>query len=141
MYVGLLSLSLSLTSECVTLKIQNTNVVGTPPIPSDLPTKLRMYTLDLSSHDTTPPSYLAEHELVSLMERHGVGTDASMATHIGNIQSRDYVTLGPGRTLVPTEMGLTLVCSLSFSVCVPPPHTYKQTNTHNVGTWISSNRS
>ena len=83
----------------------------TPPIPSilSLNTKLKMRTIDLSSHDTIPPSHLAEHELVSLMERHGVGTDASMATHIGNIQSRDYVTLGSNRTLIPTEMGLTLV--------------------------------
>ena len=68
-----------------------------------------MRSIDLSSHDTKPPSHLAEHELVSLMERHGVGTDASMATHIGNIQSRKYVTLGQDRRLIPTEMGLTLV--------------------------------
>lgn len=84
---------------------------STPSIPSYLNkgTKLEMQNLDLISENTTPPSHLAEHELVSLMERHGVGTDASMATHIGNIQTRNYVTLGPGRTLVPTEMGLTLV--------------------------------
>eukprot|EP00750_Incisomonas_marina_P013843 INCI17554.1.p1 GENE.INCI17554.1~~INCI17554.1.p1 ORF type:complete len:612 (+),score=76.06 INCI17554.1:148-1983(+) len=58
---------------------------------------------------TRPPGYLAEHELISLMERHGIGTDASMASHISNIQARNYVTLGNGRTLVPTELGIVLV--------------------------------
>lgn len=63
----------------------------------------------LSTGTTQPPGHVAEHELVSMMERHGIGTDASMATHIANIVKRKYVSLGPGRTLVPTEMGLTLI--------------------------------
>jgi len=58
---------------------------------------------------TRPPGYLAEHELISLMEKHGIGTDASMATHINNIQARNYVSLESGRTLVPTELGIVLV--------------------------------
>jgi hypothetical protein len=39
------------------------------------------------------------------MERHGIGTDASIPTHINNITVRHYVTLGAGRILVPTELG------------------------------------
>ena len=99
------------TLNSLTSQENNRTPSGTPPIPSTLTvdTKLKMRSIDLSSHDTKPPSHLAEHELVSLMERHGVGTDASMATHIGNIQSRNYVTLGQDRRLIPTEMGLTLV--------------------------------
>eukprot|EP00940_MAST-03C_sp_MAST-3C-sp2_P002319 g2319.t1 len=81
-----------------------------PPLPKSIERGQR---LALRAHivegATKPPSHIAEHELVSLMERHAVGTDASMATHISNIQSRKFVTVGPGRTLVPTEMGLTLV--------------------------------
>eukprot|EP00939_MAST-03C_sp_MAST-3C-sp1_P002707 g2707.t1 len=81
-----------------------------PPLPASLRAN-QTFTLRarLASGETSPPAHIAEHELVSLMERHGVGTDASMATHISNIQTRNYVTVGPGRTLVPTEMGLTLV--------------------------------
>lgn len=37
------------------------------------------------------------------------GTDASMAVHINNICTRNYVVLGAGRTLAPTELGRSLV--------------------------------
>ena len=43
------------------------------------------------------------------METHGIGTDASIATHINNICVRKYVTIKNGRTLVPTDLGSSLV--------------------------------
>ena len=44
------------------------------------------------------------------MEKYGIGTDASMATHINNICERDYVEIrGNGRRLAPTKMGLALI--------------------------------
>jgi DNA topoisomerase-3 len=43
------------------------------------------------------------------MEKHGIGTDASMATHINNICERTYVEIGGGRSLIPTELGVSLV--------------------------------
>lgn len=58
---------------------------------------------------TTAPDYLSESDLISLMEKHGIGTDASMATHINNICERGYVTVESGRRLVPTKIGLSLV--------------------------------
>ena len=43
------------------------------------------------------------------MEEFGIGTDASMATHINNICVRDYVKIEKGRKLAPTKLGIALI--------------------------------
>jgi DNA topoisomerase-3 len=64
----------------------------------------------LLERQTVAPSHLTESELITLMERHGVGTDASIPQHINNIQTRNYVQVAPtGRRLLPTALGVQLV--------------------------------
>ena len=62
----------------------------------------------LIPRQTAPPSHLTESELIGLMERHGIGTDASIPTHINNVEKRKYVEVRSGRKVVPTDLGLTL---------------------------------
>lgn len=49
--------------------------------------------IQLTEGKTSPPDFLTESDLLGLMEKHGIGTDASMATHIKNICERNYVEL------------------------------------------------
>lgn len=64
--------------------------------------------LDIKERMTTPPTYLTESELISKMEHNGIGTDASISTHIENVLKRNYVELISGRKLKPSRLGLVL---------------------------------
>lgn len=58
---------------------------------------------------TCPPKLLTEAELISLMEKHGIGTDATHAEHIDRIQVRNYVKkLTQMGRFCPTKLGLAL---------------------------------
>lgn len=56
---------------------------------------------------TTPPPLLTESELINIMYKEGIGTDATFQEHIKKIQERGYVTKND-KHFVPTILGLAL---------------------------------
>ena len=50
---------------------------------------------NITDGETSPPGYLTEPELISLMDANGIGTDATMAEHIAKIKEREYVMTQP----------------------------------------------
>lgn len=69
-------------------------------------------TPDVKAGLTRPPGLITESELLGMMEKSQIGTDASMATHVNNIIERGYATLdknSSGRRLSPTKLGVSLI--------------------------------
>lgn len=63
---------------------------------SFVPTKL-----DIEKGQTSPPSLLTEADLIALMEKHGIGTDATHADHIQTVKDRGYIGVINNGQLVP----------------------------------------
>ncbi|GAA5844939.1 hypothetical protein JCM3766R1_000338 [Sporobolomyces carnicolor] len=68
--------------------------------------------LELKQGTTTQPNLLTEADLVSLMDKNGIGTDATIAEHIAKIIDREYVMKqkdGNVEYLLPSTLGIGLV--------------------------------
>ncbi|XP_045535738.1 DNA topoisomerase 3-alpha [Papilio machaon] len=65
--------------------------------------------IDLVEGNTSPPNLLTEADLIALMEKHGIGTDATHAEHIETIKNRSYVALADAVHFVPGLLGMGLV--------------------------------
>ncbi|KAI4310696.1 hypothetical protein MLD38_035652 [Melastoma candidum] len=84
--------------------------------------QLKISKVELHEGTTSAPDYLTESELITLMEKNGIGTDASIPVHINNICERNYVKVQPGRKLVPTDLGISLVRGyqcIDVDLCLP----------------------
>ncbi|RLU22556.1 hypothetical protein DMN91_004834 [Ooceraea biroi] len=69
----------------------------------------RPTSIDMVEEKTSPPSLLTEAELIALMDKHGIGTDATHAEHIDTIKSRQYVGLPDNQHFMPGKLGIGLV--------------------------------
>jgi len=58
---------------------------------------------------TSPPQLISEVELISLMDRNGIGTDATIAQHITTILDRNYAEKDGNQRFNPTKLGIALV--------------------------------
>ncbi|XP_054167102.1 DNA topoisomerase 3-alpha-like [Oppia nitens] len=65
--------------------------------------------IEVTDGQTTAPELLTESQLIALMEKHGIGTDATHAEHIEKVKERKYITETPDRRLKPEGLGIGLV--------------------------------
>ena len=63
----------------------------------------------LRESKTTPPQLINEPELITLMDKTGIGTDATIHEHIKTIQDRGYSIKTPTGHFEPTTLGVALV--------------------------------
>ncbi|KAK3730446.1 hypothetical protein QZH41_012648 [Actinostola sp. cb2023] len=65
--------------------------------------------IEMVEGETSPPPLLSEADLIALMEKNGIGTDATHADHIETIKSRSYVGVQGDGTFLPGQLGMGLV--------------------------------
>lgn len=63
----------------------------------------------METGETSLPQLLTGADLIALMEKHGIGTDASHAEHIEIIKSREYVLVQSDGWFLPSPPGIALV--------------------------------
>ncbi|XP_003738893.2 DNA topoisomerase 3-alpha [Galendromus occidentalis] len=63
----------------------------------------------MSEGRTSAPSLLTEADLIALMEKHGIGTDATHAEHIDKVKQREYIGMADQIHFVPGQIGMGLV--------------------------------
>ncbi|PIO59880.1 hypothetical protein TELCIR_18642 [Teladorsagia circumcincta] len=71
--------------------------------------ELTDYRLRIADGQTQPPELLNEADLIALMDKYGIGTDATHAEHIEKIKTRQYVGVREDGRFIPGFLGLALV--------------------------------
>lgn len=64
--------------------------------------------VEIIEGNTTKPEYLTESDLISLMDKNGIGTDATIHEHIHKIQARGYVKKEKFK-FIPLKLGINLI--------------------------------
>ncbi|WRT64790.1 uncharacterized protein IL334_001724 [Kwoniella shivajii] len=89
--------------------------------------------IELKDGSTSRPNLLTEADLVGLMDKNGIGTDATIAEHISKIIERQYVNEKQEQKtkyLVPSQLGVGLVegyDKIGFDRSLSKPHLRRET--------------
>ena len=65
--------------------------------------------LELIKSATQPSGLLTESDLIAMMDRKGIGTDATIASHIETMLKRGYATKDSSQHFHPTDLGRALL--------------------------------
>ena len=71
--------------------------------------RISIESINIVEGETVPPPLLQEADLITLMDTHGIGTDATHPDHIEKIKTRGYVEVQSDGTFLPTSLGAGLV--------------------------------
>ncbi|XP_055682894.1 DNA topoisomerase 3-alpha [Lutzomyia longipalpis] len=88
----------------------------------EMGTSFEPTTIEMPEGTTTAPQMLTEADLIALMEKHSIGTDATHAEHINTIKERGYIGVVDNGFLVPGTLGMGLVegyDAMSLSLAQP----------------------
>jgi DNA topoisomerase-3 len=66
-------------------------------------------TLRMSGGTTSAPQHLTEAQLITLMDKSGIGTDATIPEHIKKMLDRNYASKEAGQKFIPTNLGYALM--------------------------------
>ncbi|MEM2213797.1 MAG: type IA DNA topoisomerase [Candidatus Nezhaarchaeales archaeon] len=86
-----------------------------PHLPVKVGDEVQVLNVEIKEGRTEPPPYLSESELLKLMEKWGIGTDATMQDHIQTNVDRGYMYIETKRC-IPTELGKRLIIQLEKHV-------------------------
>uniref|UniRef100_A0A1B0EZY4 DNA topoisomerase n=1 Tax=Phlebotomus papatasi TaxID=29031 RepID=A0A1B0EZY4_PHLPP len=75
----------------------------------EMGTSFEPTSIEMPEGSTTAPQMLTEADLIALMEKHSIGTDATHAEHINTIKERGYIGEVENGYLVPGTLGMGLV--------------------------------
>ncbi|KAI8319334.1 prokaryotic type I DNA topoisomerase [Martensiomyces pterosporus] len=82
-------------------------------------------TLEMRTSKTTAPKLLKDEDLVGIMDKNGIGTDATHADHIKKIIEREYIFKSPDGYLSPSTLGIGLVegyDAIGLELSLSKPH-------------------
>ncbi|KAJ7282890.1 prokaryotic type I DNA topoisomerase [Mycena rebaudengoi] len=88
---------------------------------------------ELREGKTSKPNLLTEADLVTLMDKNGIGTDATIAQHIATVIERQYVlerNEGGTKYLLPSTLGIGLVegyNEMGLEKSLSKPHLRRET--------------